>query len=156
MKKNSLTSHSYLFAVLLVVVFSFTSCTHKISSSEDLAKAISGSVSMKQIDKCIESVQFDERVKYQKEMGKVILNDKEGRNAYTHKACVAYLYIVIKNADDVIYNKITDSQKSILYDIDNSDSSIRTAAVEILGPTKVSQMNKNVNSYYPWCSLLQY
>ena len=133
---------------LLAMLLFLTSCGSKISSSEDLVKAISNAESMEQIDDCIESVQFDKRIEYQKESGKVILNDKEGRDSYTHKACIAYLYIVTKNADDVIHNKASDNQKSIINNIDKNDIPIRTAAAEILGSNKVIQLIQEAYSYY--------
>lgn len=103
---------------------------------------------MEQIDKYIESVPFNTRIEYQKEIGKVILNDKEGRDSYTHMACIAYLYIVTKNADDVIHNKVSDNQKSIINNIDKNDIPIRTAGAEILGSNKVIQLIQEAYSYY--------
>jgi len=145
MKKTGLRALSITF---LSIALLFVSCGNKISSAEDLVNAISKAKSMEEIEKCITSISFDKRIEYQKEIGKVIINDQQGNNEYTTKACLAYCHIVFKNADDNVYGDLSDSQKNMVLNIDKTDIPIRTAAAKILGSDRIVQIVQEAYSYY--------
>ena len=141
--KKRMTIYGCLFAMLL----SLASCGSKISSSEGLVKAISNAESMEQIDNCIESVPFNKRIEYQKEIGKVILNDKDGKDPYTRMACVAYLYIEWKHNCEDVMGKLNVEQVSVFKALEASDGPVRDACSAIVGSNENVLFRKALNYY---------
>ena len=138
---------SFWGCCLLAILLSLTSCSSKISSSEDLVKAISKAETMEQIDKYIESVPFNTRIEYQKEIGKVILNDKDGKEPYTRMACVAYLYIEWKHNCEDVMGKLNVEQVSIFKALEASDGPIRDACSVIVGSNENVLFRKALDYY---------